>query len=258
MTDEERDPPSENGPEDREQKPAPAEDELRSLVREIVSDERSRPPRQETAKARELLHDLPKNPEVDEPKDPDHDPLADLRGILPKTEQELRALVREIVGEVLQDVEAVRRAADEPVEIVAIPRMLVPRIHLTRKQWAWTLGTLAVLIGAPVAWIKWPRTVDIPDGAVGLWTTVSPRYADRSFRLDKSFLTIHVSAQDSTFHPIVRVEASEDQEEDATRLTVFYEHYRDVYEFNFLYDEVPDTTIKFVNQREMVWRKQSL
>ena len=94
--------------------------------------------------------------------------------------------------------------------------------------------------------------------SVALWTTVSPRYADRSFRLGKSFLTIHVSSQDSTFHPIVRVEASEDQEENATRFTVFYEHYRDVYEFNFMYDEEPDTIIRFVNQRQMVWRKESL
>ena len=260
MTDEKRDPPSENEPEDRKQKPVRSEDDLRSLVREIVSDEKSQLRRQgqDTGKARELIHDVPKNPDVEEPKDPDHDPLADLRGILPKSEVELRALVRQIVGEVLQDVEAVRRAGDEPVEIVAIPRMFVPRIHLTPKQWAWTLGTLAVLIGAPVTWFSIPHYVELPDGAVGLWTTITPSYADRAFRFTKNTLTIHVSPQDSTFHPILRIEAEEDQEGGATHFTVFYEHYRDEYEFHFLYDEVPDTTIKFVNQREMVWRKQAL
>jgi hypothetical protein len=260
MTDDRQDPPSENGHGEQKDPPKPgrADDELRSLVEEIVSDQKKRPAGESPSEAREITHEHAKNPDVDEPKDPDHDPLAELRGILPKSEEQLRALVREIVGEVLQDVEAVRRAAEEPVQIVAIPRMFVPRIHLTPKQWTWTVATLVVLIGAPLTWIKWPRTVEIPDGAVGLWTTMSPRYMDRAFRIGKTALTIHVSSQDSTYHPIVRVESDEDQEEDATLYTVFYTHYGDEYEFNFLYDEAPDTTIRFVNQREMVWRKGSL
>jgi len=154
-------------------------------------------------------------------------------------------------------VERGRREAAEPVQVVALPQMFLPRITLTPKQWAWTAVAAAVLIGAPLAWVKWPRTAEIPDGAVGVWTTLSPRYADRSFRLTKTTLTIHLGPQDSTFHPIVRVEADEDQEEDATHYTVFYEYYRDIYEFNFLYDVDPDTTIRFLNQREMIWRKQT-
>ena len=259
MTDEPRDPPPENGPEDsRVRKPGQAEDELRSLVEEIVTDRKSHTLGETRSEARDIIHDTPPDPDADEPKDPDHDPLAGLRGIVPRSESELRALGREIVGEVLQDVEAGRRAAAEPVQIVAIPQMLVPHIHFTKKQWTWIVAMLVVLIGGPVTWIKWPRTVEIPDGAVGLWATVSPRYADRAFRIGKTTLTIHVSPQDSTFHPIVRVETTEDQVGGATEYTVFYEHYGDVYEFTFLYHEDPDTTIHFVNQREMTWRKQSL
>ena len=44
----------------------------------------------------------------------------------------------------------------------------------------------------------------------------------------------------------------------ATQYRVFYTHYRDVYEFSFLYSEVPDATIRLVNQRKKIWRKKTL
>ncbi len=177
---------------------------------------------------------------------------------LPRSEIELRLIVREIVKEVLKDVESVRRAAAEPVEIVTVPQLMIPRLRMTPKRIGATLGTLAVLIGAPVTWAAWPRTVEIPDGAVGLWTTVSPRYADRAFRITKNTLTFHISPQDSTFHSIVRVRETEYQEErGTTKYTLFDTHYRDEHEFSFLYREEPDTTIRFFNQKQMKWRKSS-
>ena len=166
--------------------------------------------------------------------------------------------MREIVSEVLEDVEASRHAAAEPVRIVAVPSLWLPRIHLAPKRIAAAVAVVTVLVGAPLTWAYWPRTVDIPDGAVGLWTTHTPNYADRAFRLTKTTLTFHVSPQDSTFHPIVRVESNSEDGNNATQYTVFYTHYRDIYEFSFLYSEVPDTTIKFVNQRGMIWRKRTL
>lgn len=177
---------------------------------------------------------------------------------LPRSEIELRLIVREIVKEVLKDVESVRRAVAEPVEIVTIPQFMIPRLRMTPKRIAAALGTLAVLIGAPVTWATWPRTVEIPDGAVGLWTTVSPRYADRAFRITKNTLTFHLSPQDSTFHSIVRVRETEYREEQGTtKYTLFYTHYRDEHEFSFLFREEPNTTIRLFNQKQMKWRKSS-
>lgn len=61
--------------------------------------------------------------------------------------------------------------------------------------------------------------------AVRLWTTVTPSYSDRAFRITKNTLTFHVSPQDSTFHPIVRVRETEYMEEQkTTEYTVFYTH----------------------------------
>ena len=232
MNDEHTDPPAE----DRQDPPTEprglprSEEDLRELVRKSVGDQ-----------------------DTDPPREIDHDPLESLRDKLPRSDADLRAVVREIVGEVLADVEASRRAAAEPVQIVEIPLWLA--VRLTPKRIAATVAAVTVLVGAPLAWVYWPRTVDIPDGAVGLWTTITPNYADRAFRLTKNTLTFHVSPQDSTFHPIVRVESSSGEVGNATQYTVFYTHYRDEYEFSFLYSEVPDTTIKFVNQPQMIWRK---
>ena len=232
MNDEHTDPPAE----DRQDPPTEprglprSEEDLRELVRKSVGDQ-----------------------DTDPPREIDHDPLESLRDKLPRSDADLRAVVREIVGEVLADVEASRRAAAEPVQIVEIPLWLA--VRLTPKRIAATVAAVTVLVGAPLAWAYWPRTVDIPDGAVGLWTTITPNYADRAFRLTKNTLTFHVSPQDSTFHPIVRVESGSSEVGNATQYTVVYTHYRDEYEFSFLYSEVPDTTIQFVNQRQMIWRK---
>jgi hypothetical protein len=177
---------------------------------------------------------------------------------LPRSERELRLIVREIVTEVLEDVDAVRRAAAEPVEVVTVPQLMIPRIRLSPMQIVLAVAAAVIVIGGPITWATWPRTAEIPDGAVGLWRTVTPSYADRAFRITKTTLTFHVSPQDSTFHPIVRVRETEYMEErGTTEYTVYYTHYRDEYEFSFLYREDPDTTIRFINQKEMAWRKGS-
>jgi hypothetical protein len=259
MNDEHTDPPAE----DRQDPPTEprglprSEEELRDIVREIVTEGQANPPREDRGD-REIVRESVGHEDTDPPREIDQDPLAKLRTHFPRSEAELRDIVREIVGEVLEDVEASRRAAVEPVRIVALPSLWLHRARLTPKRIAAAVVVVTVLVGAPLTWAYWPRTVDIPDGAVGLWTTLTPAYADRAFRLTKNTLTFHVSPQDSTFHPIVRVESNSGDGDNATQYTVFYNHYRDMYEFSFLYSEVPDTTIKFVNQREMIWRKRTL
>ncbi len=227
------------------------------MAREIISEGQASPSREDRGD-REIVRESVGDEGIDPPREIDQDPLAKFRAHLPRSEEELRDIVREIVGEVLEDVEASRLATAEPVRIVALPSLWLRRTRLAPKRIAAAVAVVTVLVGAPLTWAYWPRTVDIPDGAVGLWTTLTPSYADRTFRLTKNTLTFHVSPQDSTFHPIVRVESSSEDDDNATQYTVFYTHYGDIYEFSFLYSEVPDTTIKFVNQRQMIWRKRTL
>ncbi len=227
------------------------------MAREIISEGQASPSREDRGD-REIVRESVGDEGTDPPREIDQDPLAKFRNHLPRSEEELRDIVREIVGEVLQDIGASRSAAVEPVRIVALPSLLLRGIRLTPKRIAAAVAVVTVLVGAPLTWAYWPRTVDIPDGAIGLWTTLTPSYADRAFRLTKNTLTFHVSPQDSMFHPIVRVESNSADDDNTTQYRVFYTHYRDIYEFSFLYSEVPDTTIKFVNQREMTWRKGTL
>ncbi len=176
---------------------------------------------------------------------------------LPRSERELRSIVREIVTEVVEDVDAVQKAAAEPVQLVNVPQLMIARIRLSPRQILLAV-TAVIVIGGSITWATWPRSAEIPQGAVGLWRTVTPDYSDRAFRITKNTLTFHVSPQDSTFHPIVRVRETEYMEEQGTtEYTVFYTQYRDEYEFAFLYREDPDTTIRFINQKQITWRKGS-
>ena len=177
---------------------------------------------------------------------------------LPRSEAELRLLVREIASEVLGDVEAVRKAAAEPVEVVTVSQLMIHRMRRSPMQIVLAVAAAVIVIGGPITWATWPHSAEIPQGAVGLWRTVTPRYSDRAFRITKNTLTFHVGAQDSTFHPIVRVRETEHKEEQGTtEYTVVYTQYQDEYEFAFLYREDPDTTIRFINQKQMMWRKGS-
>ena len=176
---------------------------------------------------------------------------------LPRPEAELRSMVREIVTEVMDDVEAVRKAAAEPVEVVTGTQLMIHRIRLSPRQILLAVAAV-IVIGGPITWATWPRSAEIPEGAVGLWRTLAPSYSDRAFRITMNTLTFYVSPQDSTFHPIVRVRETEYMEDrGTTEYTVFYTQYREEYEFSFLYSEEPDTTIRFINQKQMTWRKSS-
>ena len=253
MNDEHANPP----PEDQEDQSEPnqlpkSEEEIRDALKAIYDNQKS-PEGSEVGREPSSTPPVEYEQDILTSGEDLRDAVAD--GKLPRSEEELRLIVREIVSEVLEDVNELRRAVSEPVDVVTIPQLMIPRIRLSPMQILSAVVAVVILIGGPITWAAWPRNAEIPDGAVGLWTTVSPDYADVAFRVTKNTLTFHVSPTDSTFHPIVRVRTEENQEERAIRYSVVYTHYMDEYEFHFLYREEPDTTIRFVNQKEMTWRK---
>ena len=68
---------------------------------------------------------------------------------------------------------------------------------------------------------------------------MTPSYSERAFSITETTLTFHVSPQDSTFHPIVRLRETEYlEEEGTTAYTVFYSHYRDQYESRFCTEKI--------------------
>ncbi len=127
------------------------------------------------------------------------------------------------------------------------------RTKLSRNGVALAVAVVLALLAAPVVWFFWPRTIEIPDGMVGRWTTTVPEYADRAFTIAKDSVTFLTSPQDSTIHPItfvrpIRIEAG-------TALTIYYASFGSDMEFSVAYTAGVEPTIEFINQRGMIWRK---
>ena len=153
---------------------------------------------------------------------------------VPTTREELTGLVREIIT-------------------TQGTRVRPPGAKLW-QQIALAVAVVLALSAAPIAWAFWPRSVDIPDGMVGRWTTTVPTYADRSFTVAKDSVTFLTSAQDSTIYPILDVRSR--SAEQGTGYTIYYASFGADLEFSVVFTDGPDPTIQFINQREMIWKKE--
>ena len=175
---------------------------------------------------------------------------------LPMSERELRAVVREIVTEVLEDADQRRSAHSNSMFGGLLQDLSASDLALTPKRLA--LGGLAALVFlvVPLFIVLRPQTVALPDAIFGSWVTTEERYADRGFRFSDSTLTLYTGAQDSIVNEIVRV-VGEEEFPGRFSYTVFHSLYGTEYEFSFHYGAA-DTTIQFANQPEMTWRKKAL
>ena len=154
---------------------------------------------------------------------------------IPSTRDELAGLVREIVDTQGSGIKS-------------------PGAKFRRKNFALAGAIVLALTAAPVAWALWPRTVEIPDGMVGRWTTTALSYADRSFTIARDSVTFLTSAQDSTSHPITDVRSKPNER--GTAYTIYYASFGADLEFSVVYDSGPDPTLQFINQQGMIWRKE--
>ena len=129
-----------------------------------------------------------------------------------------------------------------------------PGAKLRGKQIALAVAVVLALAAAPIAWALWPRSVEIPDGMMGRWTTTALSYADRSFTVTKDSVTFLTSARDSTIHPITDVRSR--PSEQGTAYTIYYASFGSDLEFSVVYTDGPEPTLEFINQRGMIWRKE--
>ncbi len=96
---------------------------------------------------------------------------------------------------------------------------------------------------------------EVPDEIVGTWYTTASDYADRLFEIRKNSLLFYASEDEWTIHLIDRIEA-----EDlggATMFTLYYTDQGGRSEFSFYFDPKRDGIIRFVNQREMEWKRRT-
>ena len=163
----------------------------------------------------------------------------------PRNEAELRQIVRGVVGEVMEE------------------RGKAATAQVPKHSSFWRNRTviLSFVLGLVIATFALttilPRVLSndlrfMPAELLGLWSTTDSRYADRAFEIKKDSLILHTGGGSLTLHSIRRVKLVRD---DSTSLyLVDYLSDEDVYTFSFYHDRVTDT-IRFQNQKEIVWRR---
>ena len=99
----------------------------------------------------------------------------------------------------------------------------------------------------------------VPEDLIGVWETKSPAYADRFFEIKSNEILFGTGEGKFDTYPITKIRIEKDRQEQKTLYLICYKNMDGkVYKFFFYYDPANQGTIRFKNQREMVWGKKSL
>jgi hypothetical protein len=163
----------------------------------------------------------------------------------PKSEAELRQIVRGIVGDVMDQRE------QESAQQAKKPS------SFWRNRTVILSFVLGLIIATFALTTILPRVLSndlktMPAELLGVWNTTDARYADRAFEIKTDSLIFHTGDGSFTQHSIKRVNVV--REDSVPLYTVDYLIGDDLYTFSFYYDRTPDT-IRFQNQSEMKWTR---
>ncbi len=103
------------------------------------------------------------------------------------------------------------------------------------------------------------RKPTAPDHLIGVWETTAPAYADRFFEINTNEVIFGTGEGMFDTYPITRIKMEEDRQEQKTLYIICYKNTaRQEYKFSFYYDPANQGTIRFKNQKEMVWTKKTI
>lgn len=103
------------------------------------------------------------------------------------------------------------------------------------------------------------RKTTIPEDLIGVWETTAPTYADHPFEIKTDEVLFGTGEGKFDTYPITKIKIEEDQQEQKTLYIICYKNTTgQEYKFSFYYDPANQGTIRFKNQKEMVWTKKSL
>ncbi len=101
--------------------------------------------------------------------------------------------------------------------------------------------------------------VPVPDHLIGVWETTAPDYADHPFEIKTDEVLFGTEEGKFDMYPITRVKIEKDLREQKTLYIIHYKNTaRQEYKFSFYYDPANQGTIRFKNQKQMVWTKKPL
>ena len=99
----------------------------------------------------------------------------------------------------------------------------------------------------------------VPENLIGVWETTSPAYADRFFEIKANEIIFGTGEKKFDTYPITKIRIEKDRQEQKTLYLICYKNIEGkVYKFFFYYDPANQSTIRFKNQKEMVWTKKTL
>ena len=99
----------------------------------------------------------------------------------------------------------------------------------------------------------------VPENLIGVWETTSPAYADSFVEIKAKQIIFGTGGKKFDAYPITKIRIEKDRQEQKTLYLICYKNMDGkVYKFFFYYDPANQGTIRFKNQKEMVWTKKSL
>jgi len=99
----------------------------------------------------------------------------------------------------------------------------------------------------------------VPENLIGVWETKSPAYADRFFEIKAKKIIFGTGGEKFDAYPITKIRIEKDRQEQKTLYLICYKNMDGkVYKFFYYYDPANQGTIRFKNQKEMVWTNKTL
>lgn len=101
------------------------------------------------------------------------------------------------------------------------------------------------------------KKATVPEGLIGVWKTTAAPYDDRFFEIKADEVIFGTGEGNFDTYPITKIKTEKDPREQGTLYTLSYKTIeRQEYRFSFYYDSANQGTIRFKNQKEMVWTKE--
>lgn len=95
----------------------------------------------------------------------------------------------------------------------------------------------------------------VPDHLLGVWKTSHPKYADRFFEIKNDALIFGQGGEKIKLHALADIENTRQGKQIFYTIT-HINHRGQRYKFSFYYDPTDGGTIRFKNQKQIVWTKE--
>jgi len=99
----------------------------------------------------------------------------------------------------------------------------------------------------------------VPEYLIGVWLTTEPTYADRPFEIKTDEVIFGTGEEKFDTYPITKIKIEKDPVEEKTVYIICYKNITGKeYKFSFYYDPTNQGSIRFKNQKQMLWTRKPL